>query len=56
MGPHYQCSPETEHDFLIDPPLTEFHVEGCQAFKWKGAKPVITCEAHHRNQMHKTRQ
>ena len=56
MGAHCQCFPETDHNFLMDSPLMEFHVEGCQASKWRGAKPVITSKAHHRNQMHKTRQ
>ena len=41
MGTHCQCSPETDHDFLRDSPLIEFHVEVCQASKWRGAKAVI---------------
>ena len=41
MGAHYQCSPETDHDFLRDYPLMEFQVEVCQASKWRGANPVI---------------
>ena len=56
MGAHCQCFPETDHNFLMDSPLMEFHVEGCQASKWRGAKPVITSKSNHRNQMHKTRQ
>ena len=41
MGAHYQCSPETDHDFLRDSPFMEFQVKVCQASKWRGAKPVI---------------
>ena len=41
MGAHFQCSPETDHDFLRDSPLMEFQVEVCQASKRMGAKPVI---------------
>ena len=54
QGAHYQCSPETDHDFLMESPLMDFHMEGCQASKWRGAKPVITSKANHRNQMHNT--
>ena len=54
MGTHYQCSTEKDHDFLMDSPLMDFHVEGYQVSKWRGAKPGITSKAHHRNQMHKT--
>ena len=31
MGTHFQCSPETDHDFLMDSPVMDFHVKGCQA-------------------------
>ena len=41
MGAHYQCSPETDHNFLRDSPLTQFRAEVCQASKWRCAKPVI---------------
>ena len=41
MGAQYQCSPETDHDFLRDYPLMEFQVEVFQASKWRGSKPVI---------------
>ena len=41
MGANYKCSPETEHDFLMDSPLMEFQVEVCQASKLRGTKPVI---------------
>ena len=44
MDAHYQCSPETDHDFLRDSPLMEFQVEVFQASKWRGAKPVITAK------------
>ena len=55
MGAHCKFSPETDHDFLRYSPLMEFHVEVCQAYKWRGSKPVITSKAHHLSQMHKTR-
>ena len=41
MDAHYQCSPETDHDFLRDSPLMEFQMEVYQASKCRGAKPVI---------------
>ena len=41
MGAHFQCSPETDHDFLRNSPLMKFQVEVYQASKWRGAKPVI---------------
>ena len=41
MGAHYQCSPETDHDFLGDSPLIELQVEVCQSSKWRGANLVI---------------
>ena len=55
MGAHCQCYPEAYHDFHVEPPLMEFQVEGCQASKWRGAKPVITSKAHHLRHMYKTR-
>ena len=41
MGAHCQFSPETDYEFLRDPPLMEFQVEVYQASKWRGAKPAI---------------
>ena len=31
MGAQFQCSPGVDHDFLVESPLMEFHVEVCQA-------------------------
>ena len=56
MGAHCQCSLETDNDLLVDSPSMEFHMEGYQASKWRGAKPIITSKANPCNQMHKTRQ
>ena len=54
MDAHYQCSPETDHDFLRDSPLMEFQVEVFQASKWRVDKPVIL--AKHTNLARGTRQ
>ena len=54
MGAHYQCSPETDHEFLRDSPLMEFQVEVFQASKWRFAKPLIL--ANHTTLVRGTRQ
>ena len=30
MGAHCHCSPEADHNILVDPHLMEFHVDVCQ--------------------------